>query len=760
MYHGVKVALGIMIPALVLYNLGLLESMITFPLGVAMTSSADSPGPPHHRRNGMLISIGINVLILLISGITRHNDYLVALNLVIFGLLFSMTGVFGNRANSIGISALIVFTLTLNERLTLTNYVWQSLYFLLGGIWYFLFSSLLYRLSPYQPVLQLLGETLMETSEYLKVRASLYRPGVKFDQQYRQLVELQLKIHNHQQELREMLYATRVFVKESTPKSRRVMMIFLDSVDLFESIMTTQTEFEKLHEDFGDTDILNQFAENIEMIAESIQDIGLSLQEVIIPLRNWPDLDAKFNESNEAFEYLRNTRLQKGGNVEGFIRLRQVLHRIQDLTQRTKRLKVYLMEGEENNQPAVTNTGDINLQQFKPIQEISFDIFKSNFTLKSTTFRNAISMVIALMSGFLISKIFLIGNGFWILMTIAATLRPSFALAKSRNFQRVAGTLIGAGFSFLILFLIHDPGILLAVLIVAIIIGFGLIKVNYATGIAGITLYVILSFYFLHPVDVNTILIDRIIDTIIGCFIAYMAALMVLPNWASDQFEYEISDTIEKTRNYFLQAAKFFQSGPPPILEYKVARKEAYVALANLSGKLQQVISEPNRPRELMTYYHQLVTINHMLTSHIAGLAFYGNQSWEKYQQDEFDPMIKFILQQFKKALEINETETPQPLGNHSIPINKKVTRLLNERKASLEFGLNHTPVEVRKEMTELKIITDQFRLISAALNDEIRVLNKIHSPVVKEELTLQERLRTLLRLKTREGKGIHENGK
>src|SRR5690606_34639334 len=219
-------------------------------------------------------------------------------------------------------------------------------------------------------------------------------------------------------------------------------------------------------------------------------------------------------------DYLRNTRLRRGGNVEGFIRLRRALQRRQDLSRPTKRVQAYLMAGEESQQPAVTNTGDINRQQFRPRQEIRNAVFNSNFTVRSTTFRNAISMVIVLMSGFLISKIFLIGNGFWILMTIAATLRPSFALAKSRNFQRVAGTLIGAGFSFLILFLIHDPGILLAVLIVAIIIGFGLIKVNYATGIAGITLYVILSFYFLHPVDVNTILIDRIIDTIIGCFIA------------------------------------------------------------------------------------------------------------------------------------------------------------------------------------------------------------------------------------------------
>src|SRR5690606_16173914 len=81
-YHGVKVALGVMIPALVLYNMGLLATMVTVPLGVVMTSSADSPGPPHHRRNGMLISIGVNVIILLVSGLTRNNDFLLAANLI------------------------------------------------------------------------------------------------------------------------------------------------------------------------------------------------------------------------------------------------------------------------------------------------------------------------------------------------------------------------------------------------------------------------------------------------------------------------------------------------------------------------------------------------------------------------------------------------------------------------------------------------------------------------------------------------------
>lgn len=746
-YHGVKVALGVMIPALVLYNMGQLATMVTVPLGVVMTSSADSPGPPHHRRNGMLISIGVNVIILLVSGLTRNNDFLLAANLIVFGIIFSMIGVFGNRANSIGITALIVFTLSLNERIAINNYVLQSFYFLCGGVWYFIFSTILYRLSPYQPVLQLLGESLMETSEYMKVRASLYRPGVNLKKQYEELVDIQLKIHNHHQELREMLFATRLFIKESTPKSRRVMMIFLDSVDLFESIMTSQTEFEKLHKDFGDTDILEKFSENIELLAESIQDIGLSLQEVIIPIRNWPDLDSKIQESNEAFEYLRNTKLQKGGNVEGFIRLRQVLHRIQDLTQRTKRLKVYL-GSEEEIKEEIKAGEDLDLKQFKPIQEINFDLFKSNFTLKSSTFRNAISMVFALMAGFIVSKLFFIGHGFWILMTIAATLRPSFALAKSRNIERVLGTLGGAGISFAILYFTNDPGVILSIIIIAIIIGYGLLKLNYAIGIGGITLYVILSFYFINPVQIHEALVDRIIDTVIGCFIAYMAALMVLPNWASEHFEEEISEIIEKTRDYFVQAARFFQSGPPPILEYKIARKDVFVALANLSSKLQQIISEPNRPRELMTYYHQLVTINHMLTAHIAGLAFYGNKSWHRYQKDEFDPMIKFIFQQFKKALQINETGTPEASGSNTIPINKKVTKLLNERKSDLEFGVNHTPVEVRKQMTELKIITDQLRLVSAALADEIRVLNKIYTPQTSEEKSFPERVRKLLEIK------------
>lgn len=725
-YHGLKVATGILIPALLLHRFGLLESMVSLPLGVAITSIVDSPGPPHHRRNGILISLGVNVLILLISGLTKHSDVLIGVNIVIFGILFSMIGVFGSRANSLGIAALIIFTLSLDDRIGLNNYVLNSLYYLCGGVWYFIFSTIVYRLSPYQPVLQLLGETLMETSEYLKTRAVLYKPAKNYDESYRHLIDLQIKIHNHQQELREMLFATRVFVNESTYKSRRIMMIFIDSVDLLESIMTTQAEFEKLHSDFGDTDILSIFSENIELLAESVQDIGLSLQEVIIPISNWPDLDAKFNESNEAFEYLRSTRLQKGGNVEGFIRLRQVLHRLQDLTERIKRLKLYSGFDKEITTEIPK---DIDVEKFKPIQEINFELFRSNFSLKSSTFRNAISMVIALMAGFLVTKIFLVGHGYWILMTIAATLRPSFSLAKNRNIQRVIGTVCGALISFILLYVTQEKGIILTALIIAMIIGYSTLKFNYALGIGGITLYVILSFHFMDPVGLNIALIDRIIDTIIGCIIAYLSALIILPNWASDSFDEEVLEIIEKTKIYFQQAAKFFQSGPPPVQEYKLARKDAFVSLANLSGKLQLIISEPKKKRQNIAYYHQLVTINHMLTSNIAALAVYGKNAGHKYNKDDFDPMIKIILQQFNKAKRISDPSIPEKItSNSSLPINKRVARLLNERKSALEFGLNSTPVEERKTMTELKIITDQFRLISATLHDEIKVLKKLEA--------------------------------
>lgn len=725
LYSGIRTTAAVLIPAIILYEYDVLATMISIPLGAMITSLADNPGPPQHRRNAMLVSLGLNLMLIIISGFTKHSPLLIGIELIVFGLLLSLIGIFGARANGIGLTSLILFTLSLDPKHGLQNIAYQAAFFLTGGLWYMLLSTVLYQIRPYLPVQQLLGECLMETAQYLRTRAELYKPGINFPDVYARLFTQQVAIHKHHQDLREMILATRRFINESTNKSRGIMMLFLDSVDLLESIMTAQHEYDQLQKDFGDTHILKIFAGNVELLADTVHQIGLSLQEGMGIRINRELLEARFLESNEAFEALRSAQLRKRGNVEAFIRLRHILHRLQDLTQRVKRLSLYAAFDKEMLKE---KRPDVDLQQFRPHQEINLDLFRSNFTLKSSAFRNSIRQAIALLIGYLVSFFFELGHGYWILLTIATIMRPAFSLAKERNINRLLGTLAGAVAGFGLLFLTNDNTVLFSIMILSMIIGYGAIKINYGLGIAGITIYLLVSFHYLDPFGLQEVLQDRIIDTVIGSVIAYLVSLLVLPNWEREQINMEISNTLTSNRNYFEAAARFFRGNAPEQTEYKIARKEAFVALANLSDLLQRMISEPKSKRQNLELYHQLVTATHMLTSHIAGLAHYGKSLGSHYQQQEFEPMIKIILRQFKKALRIQDPDDPETVApDSSIPINKKVLKLLEQRKLELESGQFSMARETRQTMTDLKIITDQFRLISSTLGDEIKILSKLY---------------------------------
>ena len=95
---------------------------------------------------------------------------MISAEIIVFGILFSLIAVFGNRANTIGLVALIVFILNIDSQVGNYPHWQQALYFSLGGVWYAILSLILYSLRPYRPIQQLLGECLMEIAITCKQR--------------------------------------------------------------------------------------------------------------------------------------------------------------------------------------------------------------------------------------------------------------------------------------------------------------------------------------------------------------------------------------------------------------------------------------------------------------------------------------------------------------------------------------------------------------------------------------------------------------
>lgn len=721
LYAGLRITAGVIIPAALLYHFGLLTSMFAIPTGALFVSLADTPGPIAHRRKGIATSILLNALVVLITAYSRVSPFMIGVEIILFGIAFSLIGIYGNRANSIGLIALIVFILNID---TSNNQpvLQQALYITIGGIWYAVLSLSLHTLRPYRPIQQLLGELLMETAVYLRTRGLFYGKDRDEENIFKQLMLHQVHIHTHQDELREMLFTTRRVLSESTRKGRVLMMSFLDSIDLMERIMTSQQDYALLHETFDDTTILEEIRDNIVLLANELHHIGLAVQGGYV-YRSPLDLDSRLQQSMDAFTTLRSKKLN-ADNVESFISLRHIIYSLEDITERIKRLQAYTTYDKRISKQYKR---EVDVEQFVSNQEINVNLIVNNLSLKSGTFRHALRITCALLAGYIVSLLFPLGHSYWILLTIAVIMKPAYSITRRRNYQRLIGTFTGAAIGFPVLFFIDNTTALFFVMVVSMVISYSLLKLEYTVSSITLTIAVLIMFRFLSPLDLKTVITDRIIDTAIGSALAYIVASFVLPAWEYEQIEEFAKNAIESNRKYFLAVAGYFTGNAPDITSYKIARKDAFVALANLSDIFQRMLSEPKSQQPKLPQYHQFVTTSHMLSSYIASLSYNASRFGARYAQEDFKPMVREIDKRFDTALMMmNSAEMQLPAESYRLPIHKKVQTLLEQRKRELTEGIENDTPSVRRTLSELKTITDQFQLIHANLNDQVKIIARV----------------------------------
>src|SRR6476661_2087439 len=250
-----------------------------------------------------------------------------------------MLGVYGARANSIGVSALIVMVLNIDRPQHGEDVLLNAAFVCAGGIWYTLLSLLLYSIRPYKLAQQALGDCILATSDYLRVRASFYDKQINYENIYRQMLEKQIEVHETQDLVRELLFKSRDIVKESTNTGRTLVMIFLDAVDLFEITMTSYQDYEELHKYFDEKDILQYYRTVILELVKELDDIGIDVQSGR-PAGEVEGVQQSVKGLREYFEAFRDeNRTHK--NIEGFISLRHTLESISDISNRIYTLQRY-----------------------------------------------------------------------------------------------------------------------------------------------------------------------------------------------------------------------------------------------------------------------------------------------------------------------------------------------------------------------------------------------------------------------------------
>lgn len=744
-FYGLRMTFAVVVPCIIMAYYGILAEYFAFPLGTMLMTNMDQPGPYVRRRNTFIIGILCFFIVSLAIGLSYQYPVIVVAEIILFGMFFSLIGIYGTRLSAMGSLTLVVFAILIDGHFGGGKVLQTSVTLTLGGLWAFLLFFILSKIQPYILVKQILGENFIELGNFIRIKAKFYQSKPDFHVVFHEMMSSQIKLKEHHEDLREILFTTRTYVNESTTTSRIIMLMFLESIDLFEQILTSQQDYKTMHEKFDDKNILPYFHRYIELISSELINIGISVQsnQKAFPIVN---LDKELLKCYQQYYDLRNAEMNHE-NFQDYMMLRQILMNLSEITKKVK--TIYRASGYDEKLAKSLSFG-LDFEKFAPkTEKINLKLIKFNLSLKSAHFRHALRITIALLIGYIVSLVTFvqIGHSYWILITILAIQKPAFSITKSRNLLRLGGTLAGAVVSFAILYYIHNTTALFIILLVSMTLCYAFLKQKYMTAIFFMTIYVFMSFNFLSPGNSQVIFFDRIIDTLIGGSISFLVSYFVFPVWERTQNRPYVIDAINGNKEYFKIVCEMMtDKSVNATQEFKGKRKDAIIALANLSDNFQRMLSDPKFQQHLrMKRIHQFVNTSHLLTAYIASLSLYAqkNDPFEEVDVKNWRKkiMLEFTKMQLLLGVEGVSEESLKEYEDYREPSDKIETLLEKRRREILEREIPYisNPDKISR-LTELKSIHELFALINNVTEEQVKVIERFLRQGNQDSTTIEKK--------------------
>jgi len=608
---GLRITIGVLMPSLIMAQLGHFAMGISLSLGALAVSVVDTPGPLVHKRNGMAICSLCIFITAVTTGFARLNIYTLGLEITIFSFLFSMFTVYGNRAQTIGTGSLLVMILMMDQAVKPADVVNYSLIILAGGIWYMLFSMVFFGIRPYRAAQQALGENISDIAQFLRIKAAFYEPDTDIDKNYKKLVFQQIQVSQHQDAVREILFKSRVLVRESTSASRILVLTFVDLVDMFENIMATHYDYADMRTRFKGSGILEDVAKILYHMANEVENVAfivLSNTKYKHPVDFMPELE-QLKQKIDAFDLSE-------GETSNLV-LKKILVNLRDMN--SKIISIYNYYHSDSARLLFENRRKIEYTKFVTQQDYAPHIFIDNLSFGSAAFKHALRVSVVCLVGFIAAKTISQGHhSYWILLTIIVILKPGFSLSKQRNYQRLIGTICGGIIGISLLIFVHDKTAQFILLVFFMLGCYSFQRLNYVVSVLLMTPYILILFSFL---GVNHIVEERITDTIIGSVIAFIASYLIFPSWESELIKQNLREVIYANTNYLAKIAESVSGKIIGTTEYKLARKDVFLKSGNLSAAFERMTSEPKSKQRNVKEVHKFVVLNHILSSYIATVA-------------------------------------------------------------------------------------------------------------------------------------------
>ncbi len=643
--RAIRVTVAVSLPILTGLKLGYFEIGLALGLGAFWSSPSDVSGSVRHKENGILLSTLLATIVSFIGGYLHYDNWfsLPVLGLLSFGIAF--LSVFGFRASLISLSGLLALVVSLAYEPKELDIYQYALLIAVGGLWYWLLTTLWHRLYSTAETEAFLTDTYDLTADIFTTRSRLIDPKENRRQLQSQLLNQQSKLTENHETLREILVLTRKNSGWSNYQNKR-LLIFVQLIDMLETAIANPVDYEQMNMLFkAHPHFIQKFQSLIYAMAAHLRKIASAGLD-----------DNKLPDNNDIEQYLKYLQnnidlLRDNLHYNEYLMLQNFLGYQEKQFAKLKRIKWLLGE------PSSIETGVADRQvakRFISNQEYHPRLLVRNFSFKSTIFRHSARLAVTVMLAYVLGSLFHFQNPHWVLLAVIVIMRPGFGLTKNRAKDRLVGTLIGGIIATGMVILITSPFILGTMAMISLLISLSLLQKNNQASAIFITLTVAFIYAILQP-GITTLIKYRMLDTFAGALLSYVAILWLWPTWEFEEIKKTIQKSVQANRLFLKKISDYYQQKGTIPTAYNVARKQAFLETANLSAAYQRMTQEPKSKQKDTEKVYELVVLNHRFLTSLASLSTYIRNHETAEASEQFAQAIKKIDQHLKKLLETLE---------------------------------------------------------------------------------------------------------
>ena len=535
-----------------------------------------------------------------------------AIGLIVSCIGWILLGSLGRRYATIAYGCLVVSVYSMLGVHLFEQWYLQPALLVAGAAWYGLLSTISFLLFPVRTLQDQLSASYHALGSFLFAKSNLFDVDMTPSSYQQSMIDLALengKLISIFNDMR-MALLTRLKGDRGQKDTRRSLQYYFVAQDIHERADSAHIDYQKLAKIFQHSDILFRFQRILTIQGKACQDLANCILTRTRYLHN-KRLKHSFENLRLSLEKLHADQVYDQVRINALFALYQNLKSIDAQLQN--------LETERNIQLINAQQAENQLKDddLKGWNDMMVRV-KQHLTPESVLFRHAVRLSIVLFIGYIFIQLTHIAYGYWILLTALFVCQPNFNATKRRLYLRIVGTLIGIIVGLAIIYFIPSLQGQLVMLVLSGVLFFELRSKQYAQATAFITILALINF----NLDGSAFAagLPRLIDTIIGCALAWFGVSFIWPDWKFRRLPRTIQRSLQAQCKYLAEVVTQYHEGRNNALNYRVVRRAAHNNDAEVASLISTLATEPNIDPTKKAQAFEFLCLSHTFLSYIAAL--------------------------------------------------------------------------------------------------------------------------------------------